>query len=1212
MRILLAVLMCTMLSRGQDDTASLRQGMLELDEPPILQYQTVELGHPELLDAAVQDYERMGFNGVQHGYGMSQDLTYGTWLSIRIDGNAAVPMRIRRDGKEIKQWIHFGDIYADENIDFLAERVLKLIETHGESSFAKVEGRIVTMTADEADLGYSRHFFTMVSPHREAAWRRYAAALYADDTPRADSNGDGRTYATDCAGDAPASWDEVAIPDFDQRFAEPRLWIAYRQMICERLYDFVGRVEKQVNEAGVPFSFGFSGHASITWPGGSANWGGADYYLQATKGRILAVENSNARWTWQMSLNYSIYDRMSQQYDIPVFGWSWFWPTQGESGYYGTYSHEEIDRIFGQMYGHELHGLLYWTYLPEPNRRLPAYQHIAYWHHWFRRHWPWLRHTHPGKPDIAILYPKTTALFYPMYLYPKQDYGWTIQALHDLQVPFTVLTEEEVMRDGVGDYKALMVMTAERVPKGVANAIGDYLDAGGHVYTNADSLTLDETGQPIDLLGRFGITPTNKYKQHFQASMLSPGDAAWAKDAALPLPEQTPYGAAQESLDSTERQWLEITIPWHVPRLRTWHDIVTGTASDGARVMATYEDKAAAVETDQTLWLGFRLGADLCATYPEERFPSTGEPQGEHWDAELRSANARSIYTDLLGRFLTRAGVTPPVPVYRDGQWARHIDTYVRRNGSDGTALIILVDTDLEVEGESELYEVEIPWLEADTVAWDLRANQGLARHGDGRITIRVPQHSTAYLLLGNAEQVAAAAAIQRQVDALDLEPKPFPRGQRGGPHEPALPEAQISTISTGDLPEGVLARLTVTVRNPLAMVRQAEPVVLPVKEFSGLMPAGTVKAVRLEGGTCQWDDLDGDGQLYAGDEIVWQADFQPNEVRTFTLDFLSAEGEPAGSELLIEQAAGITAGITTVNLQGRELFRIDEEGLWDLSQVTLPDGTKGAFLPARGFVFGLGKILQDQGYSMEHLSTEIVQAGPVRKTLRVIWACQPLHVVSTTDYTVYTGQPEDEVRVYAKARHDVKAGLEMAETTVDVEAVDSHGDSLLINRELLKTTRAWSGMVFYVHGMGALLEIPQRATHLRYLDAKQRVCQDLEKALMFVNNSGGWVARETLKGPTLQVSLRRLHGVLKGQALMDEHDGVQVMPKCDYPLVRAAYELDDHRQPLLDTRIPPGTSWELDTLLTISPDYTAEASNQRRQSFAAGLDVSVALELAK
>jgi len=62
------------------------------------------------------------------------------------------------------------------------------------------------------------------------------------------------------------------------------------------------------------------------WPGGCGAAGGSDYWLQATKDRILGNENTNAHWPFQMALIYSATARFSQEYQKPVLGWSWLIP----------------------------------------------------------------------------------------------------------------------------------------------------------------------------------------------------------------------------------------------------------------------------------------------------------------------------------------------------------------------------------------------------------------------------------------------------------------------------------------------------------------------------------------------------------------------------------------------------------------------------------------------------------------------------------------------------------------------------------------------------------------------------------------------------------------------------------------------------------------------------------------------------------------------
>ena len=144
-------------------------------------------------------------------------------------------------------------------------------------------------------------------------------------------------------------------------------------------------------------------------------------------------------------------------------------------------------------------------------------------------------------------------------------------------------------------------------------------------------------------------------------------------------------------------------------------------------------------------------------------------------------------------------------------------------------------------------------------------------------MNVRVPEHRAKYILMAPAEQIREMSARQAKLVEMDLSPKPFPLGERGGNVEPPLAMPRITgRTSQEGLPTGTLARLKISVTNPSAEARSCEPIVLKGSLLAGMAPEGQVKGVRMDGTTVQWDDLDHNGFLSGGDEIAWQADLPP------------------------------------------------------------------------------------------------------------------------------------------------------------------------------------------------------------------------------------------------------------------------------------------------------------------------------------------------
>jgi len=1178
---------------------SLLDELIKLDTPPVLDYGVLGEANEELLQAVVEDHKRCGFNGIQKGFYYGDRLPFATLLTVY--GGYRVPhYYLDRKGKKATRWVHFGDLHAPQNVDSTVAYIRKCVD---EQALCKLGGRYVAITGDEVDLHYSKIRLTQVSEHRDAAWREYLQAHFGDDLPTEDTNRDGRTYANESVQSA-QTWEEARVPRFEDRFREPYVWLAFRDFFCDSFYDFFRRVEDRVNAEGVPFVFGMSGHASIMWPSGPANMGGANYWLQATRDRIFTQEACHVRWPWLMALAYAPLDRLSQKYRKPVFGWSWFWPLIREEDGIGGYRPEEVERAFAQIFGHEVHGLLYWVYNVSFLRNQPHMQTIAFWHHWFRKHWAFLKASHPPKPQVALLKPLTTGRFYGNYQYPKQDYGWTVQALLDLQVPFTVITEEEVRRFGVGDYKALLVVSAERVPRDVSKAIEAYLDRGGMVFADCDSFAMDEAGRPADLLARrFGVRLARKHKTWFLSGKLSLEEEAWcqAMKGGQPAvcPPKTPYGIPQKARDMANPRKIAMAIPWAAKRLSTYHDVATAQPVDGARVLAHFDGEAAAIETPRTLWVGSRPGGHICATYPRSRFVHTGEPVAPYWPDGVSSAYQRAGYVDFYRRICEKAGVQRPATVLRDDRLARNINVFVRVHEKTGGFLLILIDTDLEVTGAPDTYRVQCPLAKPNFQAWDLTANRSLRWVTSGVVDVRVPEHRAKYIVVAPAPQIAEMARVQSDLMALDLAPKPFPLGERGGPKEPPLPVCRDrGAAQEGKLPPEVVARVVVSVANPMNRAKQCEPIVLKGRDLFRALPVGQIRGVRIGESQVQWDDSDRDGELSAKDEVVWQTDLKPSSKTEFALDLLSqplaARAQPTKFSAQVKQAQA------SVTLDTRTLFALNEEGGWAFGDIRTASGQAIEVPDLRGFVFDTGRVL-DLG--MVWKRTELVSDGPVRKVIRCVFESEEHATTSASRYAVYARQPENGVRIYAKVVHHVRKEIELAVKGVPPGEFDDALSQLdlgpNIRESLVRLGRFYSYGMAYDGGSFVSLERTgkrrRRPKECYYDDALGRFSEAGWTGL--TNNFGGWIAAFYREGGLIQLSVRRVRGVLSGPLLVDEHDGIQV---ARYALTRAAYDpCPKNPYRAIDTRIDAGSRWRLDTLITLRRGFDEEVCREERKAFA-------------
>lgn len=1204
-RLLIVLAMCFSLLAAAGDPPSLLDYALQTADPPVFDYTSKPQVNQDLEKEATADLERMGFNGSQEIAAKPRP----GWKSLpRLYGpkGAENCQYLDKDGKLQSEYLHLGDLYAPESWESMGANIASALDKAGKDSLIVYGDKPLAAVNDEIDAVYSRHAFTRVSSWADQAWRRHMERLYGDASPGQDSNNDGRNYNADSSTKRQA-WAEVVVPRFKDRFSEPRLWTEWCDFNSRNFYDYFTRAEQAAAAKGVPCHYIANIHGSFVWPGGNSDKGGGNPYYQAKYNSVLIQECNVIAWPFHGALAYGSYDRLCREYGKPVFGWSWFWPARQESPKDGEYTPDAIERSFAQIFAHDVHGLLFWIYEMPFQRNSQMAERIAFWHHWYRSHWSFLKNLPPPAAEIALMRPETTTMFYDNYRYPKQDYGWTAQALLDLQFPFTVVTEREIIEKGVAPWKALLIPASERVSAIAAARISEYIAKGGHVYADVDSLSLDEAGQPLDLLRKeFGVKLERKFKAWFQPTMLDAADAEWveraAADHSLPPPARTPYGAKQTGLDFSKPQLVEMRVPWSAPALRTYHDIVTATAEGAGKTLATHGGEAVMVETPRTLWCGFRVGGDICATYPKERLSGTGEPTAPYWDCQLRSAAARAPYVDIFKRFLERAGVTRPVTVTRQGRLARNVNAYAKADPKTGAALLILVDADLEVTGAPDEYLVSTPLAKPGFQAWDMVENRAVPLDGSGGFVVRIPEHRAKFIALATAEVIKGVSAVQTALLKRDLTARPFTVGPRGGAAEAPVPAIRgASEPAQGELPESVIVQSELIVANPSPLPLENVPAQVSCEVFAPLLMAATPKGVSLDGGrtTVQWDDLDGDGRVSVADELVWQISLAPGEAKRFTVSLLAA---PAAAAPDAAFAAAASDSGAQVSLNGRRVFAVDANGDIDFSGA--------AAVPAiQGFVFGVEPLERKTPLTPVPRRCAVVADGPVRKTIELVMASPDQTIESSTRYSVYRLQPEREVRVYAVATHQFNRRFEYGCPKLGPEnfrpgADDPKVEECVAEKELPACNIGYLGSLFSASRDHARR---LRITKCLFDDALGRLsdCADYEASANMENNFGGWMATSYPDGGQIQVSLRRVRGVLDGPLTRDEHDGLQAW----FGSLRRA-QLDNSttdQERLVDLVVEPGTRWRLDTLLAARrTPLDAQASRAERQAFASAPVITV------
>jgi hypothetical protein len=520
--------------------------------------------------AILEDWRRMGYNSAYKGNAFT--FMVGSFLKEKgmlgaIDQTlwgANGPPPLQFDGQEgSRQREACGSFFDAGNYQAGVESIGGMGRFYGHHLFT-VGDHQLTCSWDEVGLR-TRAQMDYRDPMK-AEFRKYLKEVWFQDaSPGADTNKDGRTYNS-FTGERLASWDEVepvqvslnwtqpiydpvkkdgsmifsALPEADTViFREParyKLLVDFHRYFT---FEFFRRTNdeatKAMNAAGTPgrvSCYPFVQHF-IIWPGANQRHGNSFYWYH----RLSPVVNVEHCWPEApvMSLNYAITDRLSARHKNPVMGWVWFY--FGQEGWDMYNGPHDIDRAMARIMGHAVDGTHHWLYSPvyrgrDQQQRLQ----IAFWQNFFKTHYDkLLAEARPVKPQVALLMPDTTGYFYRYFQYPKQDFGWTAEAFQNLQLPYDLLTEEEVElgETTLSDYKVLYVVGSEWSVPAIREKIAAFIKGGGVVFANVDSLSLDvSSGKRTDFLEKhLGVKIARKHKNAFFPATQSVEEALWA----LPL-----------------------------------------------------------------------------------------------------------------------------------------------------------------------------------------------------------------------------------------------------------------------------------------------------------------------------------------------------------------------------------------------------------------------------------------------------------------------------------------------------------------------------------------------------------------------------------------------------------------------------------------------------------------------------------------------------
>ena len=794
----------------------------------------------EFEKATLEDWRRMGYNCSYKGHAFTYRC--GRWLKKHgllgaIDQTAwgvRGPAPLSFDGKEgRRQPEACGSFFVTQNYDAGVTTLVNFATNYGERDLLKVGGVYITSSWDEVGIRTRRTID--YRPEAVAEYRKYLQDVWFQDaSPAEDTKGDGRTYAA-FTGERLEAWDQVRPPRLsprfysspqpgDEKWTRPgafKLWLDFhRYYTCEFFRRINEDASRRLGEGRRIECYPFP-QAFIIWPGADVHYGLSQYW----NCRLNPIVNVEQCWPESpaTALNYVLIDRLARKFKNLVMGWSWF--------YFGKEAHDLYDgpfdngRALARMMGHRIDGIHHWLYSPiYRGRDRRQRKQLAYWHNVLAHHYAsFLSTSAPPPAQVALLMPDYTGYFYRNFMYPKMGWAYTADALQQAQLPYEIVTEEELELDPdtLGQFKVLYVVGSEWTTPTIRRRIRAFLDGGGTVYANVDSLSLDiPSARRTDFTEKtFGVRIARKHKNSFLPSTQDAAEEAWA--AALngwgkptwlqghhvhkPEGHAAIWKREGGKLVRDDAKWRELDaamgrMPTRVrgidqrpidmrkpPKIRyskgvgpteptvTWSEVDTATVLRG-KPIAWLGDEACGVETERTVWLGTRPGMSLHAISPRMSMNRTTEPCNPYVTAVSPSYQTHRPYVDIIAYAARKAGVKRLVTVTRNGRIPCSLEVLPRVD-ERGTLMALVISHD--ASGADYQVTIDPAHLAAPGLqgaeAFDLLNERVIETATDGRFPLTVPPWKVAVFMVGTAQALAPVKKAQARLNALDLSvPKYF------------------------------------------------------------------------------------------------------------------------------------------------------------------------------------------------------------------------------------------------------------------------------------------------------------------------------------------------------------------------------------------------------------------------------------------------------
>lgn len=719
------------------------------------------------------------------------------------------------------------DFFDEKDFTLGVEHMRKVVTEHGDADLVKVGDTCIGSSWDE--VGMITRSVIDYHPRAKVLYREYLKNVwFGDESPDRDTNRDGRTFNA-FTGEKLKSWDEVVPPDLTLSFhTNPQemdqvMWKrpgAYKLWLdFHRYYTF--KYFRDISDGGsaaagrrielYPFPIAF-----IMWPGANV-FQGLDYYWNARLNPIITDEQC---WPDHpaSTLAYAQLDHLSRKFGNVVMNWSWF--NDNPATVLDYFRPCDYERALARLVGHRGDGIHF--FIDSPFYKTPPFKgfrdQLGFWHNFFIKQYPaFLARSEPVQPTVALLAPDYTGYFYRMWGVNKQNYAFTGQALSEAQIPFAVVSEEELEQDAgaLDGFKLLYVVSSEWTTPTIRQRITDFMRKGGTLCVDSDSLSLDiPTGERTDFLEKTcGAKLVKKYKTPLYPTMQNAEESAWAtsvnglamwqannlhhgalsvfwqKDATgkvvrnegtwkrlddlmAKMPRTGRGGLAQEPVDLRETPKIRYAEGvGATDGLVAYSEISTAEVKAG-KPIAWKGDEVCGIETEHAVWLGSSPGMGVHALFPRVSFSQTTDPCNPFTTSAPDDFAPHQPYVDLVAYAARKAGIIRPVSVLKDGKIPCNLEVLPRAD-SAGNLMIVIINHD----ATDATYQVVVadPYvrekLPKKTTAWNVLANSLIEEGTDGRFDLKIAPWRAAIVFLG--EEPVLQRVQQAQIELLKDHPLP-------------------------------------------------------------------------------------------------------------------------------------------------------------------------------------------------------------------------------------------------------------------------------------------------------------------------------------------------------------------------------------------------------------------------------------------------------